>query len=354
MQVAVAMSGGIDSTVAAWTLKEQGHEVVGLTMRLHTGDDTCRDASDAAGILGIPHEIIDLREPFSREVIEPFCREYLEGRTPNPCAFCNPAIKFGILAEAARKQGADRFATGHYARIRIDEGGIPRLQKAVDETKDQSYFLALLGPEQLAFTLFPLGDITKNQVREIVGRIAPALRERKESQETCFLHDGSPGDYIRARRQDNVAKGEIIDASGKVVGTHKGLPYYTIGQRRGLGVAMGAPMYVVSLDAPNNRVVIGPESSLYRASMQVRSTVWTSGVPIEADRRLMVKIRYATPAVMATVRPEGEMLFVAFDKPVRAITPGQIAAFYEGDEVVGAGIIVRSLHARDRCSVTSL
>lgn len=342
MRVAVALSGGIDSTVAAWTLKEQGHEVVGLTMLLHAGDDACRDASDAAAILGIPHEIIDLRKFFEHEVIEPFCREYLDGRTPNPCAFCNPAIKFGKLAEAAREKGADRFATGHYAGLRFDGDGNPHLLKAADGTKDQSYFLALLGPEHLAFALFPLCDITKNEVRVIAGRIAPALRERKESQEICFLHDGSPGDYIRDRRRNGVAEGEIIDEAGKVVGRHKGLPYCTIGQRRGLGVAMGEPMYVVSLDAPNNRVVIGPESSLYQGSMQVRSPTWGSGVPFESERRLMVKVRYATPAATAIVRREGERLLVDFDEPVRAITPGQIAAFYEGDEVVGAGIIVRS------------
>jgi tRNA-specific 2-thiouridylase len=370
MRIAVAYSGGVDSTFAARLMQEQGHDVFALNMRLCQTDapilkDTarsqartksvkyhqectlctdpcpCADASAGAESLGIPLHIIDLREEFRRTIIEPFCEAYLAGRTPNPCGFCNPAIKQGILAQAARDRGAEQMVTGHYARLVFDGEGRPHLGKARYTEKDQSYFLALCQPEGLRFVRFPLGEWDKQTVKQEVRRLGLVEAPPQESQDICFLHYTSHGDFITSLYPDRVIPGDIVDTEGKVLGQHKGLVYYTIGQRRGLGVAAGKPLFVIRLDAGRNQVVLGPEEAVYSTELRVERISYPSGIPgLKAGDTLGVKIRSRSPDREVTITEiSGGNVAARFTEPALAVTPGQIAAFYRGEELIAGGVI---------------
>jgi tRNA-specific 2-thiouridylase len=345
------MSGGVDSSVTAALLKEQGFDVIGVTMRLWdgpaTGSGCCGvdDASDARRVadrLGIPFYALNYAEAFREKVVDNFVDEYLAGRTPNPCARCNQFIKFDRLLEQARDLGADFLATGHYARI-DDDGGRPRLRTGLDGGKDQSYFLAVTPAEQLGAIRFPVGNMGKDEVRRLAERYELITANKPESQDICFV-GGSAAEFIAGQGSGpGLAPGEIVDRAGNVLGEHKGAAYYTVGQRRGLHLAAGRPMYVVEVDTANNRVVVGEADEVYHGEMTVSDLNWFAEPLPDAGRKVAVKVRYAGKPVAARVEPLGlERARVVFDEPVRAVTPGQVAAFYDGDEVLGGAWIAET------------
>lgn len=341
--VAVAMSGGVDSSTTALILKEKGYRVFGLTMP--TGSSAVQEARRVADFLGIEHIVADLGDIFQSRVVEYFCRAYLAGQTPNPCISCNRYVKYGALFDYALAQGADFFATGHYARVyRDQEQDRQLLLRAVNRKKDQSYVLYHLSQERLRHLLLPLGEVpTKDDVRRMAEAAGlPYLK--KESQEICFV----PGDDYRAfltsRYGQEIRPGSFVDTEGKVLGQHQGLPFYTIGQRKGLGIALGSPAYVVSLDPSSNSVVLGQESDLMSAGLSAAETHFMMQEFARTDAALEVQIRYNARAVPARlVGVEGDKARVVFDRPQRAVTPGQAAVFYHGDFVVGGGIITAGM-----------
>ncbi len=347
--VLVAMSGGVDSSVAAAMLDEAGHDCVGVTMRLfrcrRVGRGSCcspedrRDAAVVCRALGIPHHIVDCTERFRRDVIEPFVEAYLAGRTPSPCICCNEALKFGALMQEADRIGASHVATGHYARIIERDDGF-HLLRSSDSVKDQSYFLYRLTQRELARLRFPLGEATKDEVRALACDRGLPVHEKPESQDICFV----PGDDYAAFLEEVAGDrlpgvGEIVDRAGRVVGRHPGIHSFTIGQRRGLGVAAGERRYVVALDAARNRVVVGSDEELWRSTMRVEGLTWVH--PAHAKRRwATVRVRSTHAGAPATLEPMAEgTLNVRFDEPVRAIAPGQAAVFSDGEEVLGGGWI---------------
>ena len=341
-RVAVAMSGGVDSSVTAALLKQEGHDVIGITMQVLSPEDSPADeASDArqiAGILGIPHHVLDLRDVFFQSVIANFCEEYSRGRTPNPCVRCNHYIKFGALLEQARGLGADFIATGHYARIERD-GDRHVLRRGIDTLKDQSYFLCSLTQSQLKHVLMPLGDFTKEKVRQIAQDCELYVTERGESQEICFVPDDYHGFVIRQMPQ--MAKsGPILNRQGKVLGEHRGIINYTIGQRRGIGIAAGEPLYVITIDAEKNAIVVGSKTEVYQTELIADEVNWIGmeypSQPIEVES----KIRYLHRAAKARLFPLDDCsVHVVFARPQMAITPGQTVVFYQGDTVLGGGTI---------------
>ena len=351
-RVAVGMSGGVDSSVAAMLLQNAGHEVLGVTMAIYSGRpatgpiiDSCYgpgeqgDIEEAVRIcaqLGIPHYVVDLRNEYQSMVLDYARREYLAGRTPNPCVLCNQRVKFGMLLEklpAAAGAGFDSFATGHYCRVvRVPETGRYAIRKAADDAKDQSYFLCMLGQGQLSRVIFPLGEMTKDEVRKLAREAELENHDRPESQ------DFAAGGY-RAVMHAPEAEGPITDADGNVIGRHTGVWGYTIGQRRGLGVGGGEPLYVTSIDAATNTVVAGPDSHLYRRTLVAREVNWSGISEPAGPLRLAVKIRYRNPAAPAVVTPLPGGARVTFDEPQRAIARGQWAVFYDGDILVGGGVI---------------
>ena len=338
---AVAMSGGVDSSVVAALLKEQGYAVRGVFMAFGQPDLEAHieRVRKVAAALAVQVDIIDVEEVFRAKVLDYFCAAYLAGRTPNPCVVCNPNVKFGRLLAAAGELGADFLATGHYARLERD-GDRVRLLKGVDPKKDQSYFLHRLRQEQLASLLFPLGEFTKDHVRELAAGFGIAGVHGSESQDVCFLQGTTVVSFLEAHRP--VPKGgEIVRTDGAVLGRHHGIHRYTIGQRRGLGIPDATPYYVVGLDARHNRVLVGKDEELRQDRLHLRDVNWVAGVPSELPTRFMVKIRYRHDGAEAVVASEGEDRFaVSFDEPQRAVTPGQFAVFYVNDEVIGGGEII--------------
>ena len=361
-RVAVAMSGGVDSSVAAALLVEAGRGVVGITMDLFPlvrragraagppaacGRSAARDAARVAAILGIRHVAADLHEAFERTVVDDFCREYARGRTPNPCVRCNRLVKFDLLWEKARRLGAARLATGHYARVAYDRSRRRwLLKKGVDEAKDQSYFLSGLTQDQLARTLFPLGAMTKAEVRRTAARLGlgPGVAARPESQEICFVPGRDYAGFLRKRIPAAFRPGPIVDREGRVVGRHKGIIHFTVGQRKGMGVAGPHPYYVIALDPEADAVVLGRDEDLWRRRVRVVGVNWVALRGLARARRAAVKIRHRQREAPARLRPgAGGSVLVEFESPQRAVTPGQTAVFYDGDVVLGGGTIDAAL-----------
>ncbi len=354
-RVVVAMSGGVDSSVAAALLVAEGHEVIGATMQIwpswlpaNRAEGGCcslaavEDARRVAATLGIPYYVLDLQESFADGVIRPFAEAYLRGVTPNPCLACNTRIKFRALLAKARALGATRLATGHYARSGFDPArGRYLLWRGADPRKDQSYALYGLDQEQLAASLFPLGGLRKDEVRALARDRGLAVAEKGESQEICFIPDHDYAGFLCAYRREALAPGPIVDRAGRVLGRHKGLACYTVGQRRGLGIAAPEPLYVLELRPESNEVVVGPEEALYQGELWAGEVNWIGlAPPLPASVQVMAKIRYSAPPAAAVVYPlAGGRAKVVFGRPQRAIAPGQAVVFYRGDEVLGGGTI---------------
>ncbi len=354
--VAVAMSGGVDSSVAAALLKEQGYEVVGLTMCFNLAEKDGKkpgccgltgieDARRVCQKLGIRHYLINLDKDFSRDVIRNFHQEYLNGRTPNPCVRCNQFIKFGILLKKALNLGAKFLATGHYARIVKSKPGY-LLKKAKDLKKDQSYFLYRLNREQLKHIIFPLGNFTKSKVRDMARDFGLKVAEKQDSQEICFLPDGKHGDLIKAASSNRVQPGDLVDKEGNIFGQHQGVPFYTIGQRHGLGVAKGYPLYVTRINAQANRITVGKRQEAYKSGCIIKEGHFL-GKPFKKKVEIKVRIRYNHKEMPATVYPDKKVFRVIFKQPQFAITPGQSAVFYDKDTVLGGGIIQKVIDKND-------
>jgi tRNA-specific 2-thiouridylase len=342
------MSGGVDSSLAAALLVEQGHEVIGVSMHLAGASSRCcslDDADDARQVatqLGIRFYVANYTREFRREVMLPFADAYLSGRTPLPCALCNTHFKFDHLLSRARALGADTVATGHYARRGVDpETGLPTLFRAFDHQKDQSYFLFGLTPEQLADACFPLGELDKGAVRDQARALGLATADKPESQELCFVPDGDTGGAVEALRPDAApGEGDIVDEAGETLGRHRGIHRYTVGQRRGLFLSGPRPLYVKALDAERNRVVVGPESALDAETARVESVNWISGSapPGRFEARVQIRYRHEGAPAALEVSSDGSVS-VHFHEPVRALAPGQAAVFYDGERVLGGGWI---------------
>ncbi len=353
MKIAVAMSGGVDSSVAAHILAGEGHEVFGLTMKIWAcaadapidprvccGPAAIEDAGRVARELGIPHYVVGMRGIFEERIVEHFISEYARGRTPNPCVRCNRLVKFESLLTKALSLGASHLATGHHAVIRKADSGTGHvLERARDSAKDQSYFLYSMNQEQLARVLMPVGGLGKEEVRARARRAGLHVAERPESQDTCFVPRGDIASFVAARLPEAVAPGPIEDLDGKVLGSHRGLALYTVGQRSGLGLARPRPTYVVRIDPGRNVLVVGEDEDLYASRLVADELSWIAGPPPAREFTAEAKIRYAAQSAPCVVRVEGNEARVTFAEPQRAIAPGQAVVLYDGRTVLGGGTI---------------
>ncbi|MCE2825783.1 MAG: tRNA 2-thiouridine(34) synthase MnmA [Verrucomicrobium sp.] len=353
-RVLVGMSGGVDSSAAAALLLEQGFDVVGVTLKLwpqdcvNRAEDKCcgpqavMDARSVSASLGIPYYLIDESAEFQKRVIGYFAEEYRAGRTPNPCVMCNQHLKFGTLLDRARQLGCDLVATGHFARVERTPGGRTLLLRGRDPRKDQSYFLFSLRQHQLARILFPLGEKTKADTRDVARECGLRTADKEESMEICFVPDNDYGRFLEQSRLVQRHAGEIVDTDGRVLGRHDGIEFYTIGQRKGLGISAAQPLYVLELDPATNRVVVGDESKLNRSTFSVDHCNWIPWDSPPDSFEAMAKIRYNHAGAPATVEPLPDgTARVRLHTPARAVTPGQACVFYDGDRVLGGGWIRR-------------
>jgi len=359
-KVLVAMSGGIDSTVASLMLHHEGYEVIGITMKTwdytasgggkkETGCcnlDSFNDARMAAVQHGFPHFILDIREEFGSFVVENFVDEYLAGRTPNPCVLCNTHIKWRALLKRADALGCDFIATGHYASIYQHTNGRHVITKGIDETKDQSYVLWGLEQDLLSRTLLPLGTYRKTEIRQMAHDFGyPELAKKSESYEICFVPDNDYRGFLKRKvegLEEKVAGGYFVNKEGKILGQHKGYPFYTIGQRKGLDIALGKPAFVTAIDPDTNTVVLGDEADLEKEEMRVRKINWLKYDGLTEDMTAITKIRYKDKGSLSMIRQEGNDVTVRFFDKAKGIAPGQSAVFYEGNDVIGGGIIQRA------------
>jgi tRNA-specific 2-thiouridylase len=355
-RVVVAMSGGVDSSVAAALLVEQGYDVIGMMMRLWSEEsengkgqnrcctlDSMHDARRIASKLDIPFFVLDTQDVFKRTIVNFFIDQHQQGYTPNPCLECNRHIRFEWLLNNALALGADYMATGHYARVRQAKDGTFRLLKSVDEAKDQSYVLSVLGQSQLSHALFPVGEYTKQEVRELAAKFGLPVASKHDSQDLCFLADGDYRRFLRQHSEIPIAvPGPIVNRAGEILGEHTGLPDYTIGQRKGLGLATPEPLYVLGTDPARNALIVGTQDELGSTHLTAKRVNWIAGAPPTDPIRAEVKIRYKAKGVPASVTPLADSrVAVQFAEPVRGATPGQGAIFYDGDIVLGGGIIER-------------
>ncbi len=350
--VAVAMSGGVDSSVAAALLKERGYSIVGLMLRLWSEPgqedenqcctpDAVMQARRVAARLGFPFYVIDSREYFYKTIVRSFISGYESGVTPNPCMSCNEKVRWGFLLEQAKGFGAEFLATGHYARVQRDDSGLYSLRRAKDTLKDQSYVLSRLHQQQLEHSLFPLGDYIKTEVRAIAQKYNLETAQRKESQDLCFLGHKDYREFMGRNSPQALLKGKIVNRKGEVLGEHGGLASYTIGQRKGLGIAADKPLFVIEKDQRNNRLVVGYENELSFTELIASDANWIAGTTPGSGFRAEAKIRYKAKLSPATVTIIDEKNFrVSFDEPLRDITPGQYAVIYDGDVVLGSGVIL--------------
>jgi len=339
-RVVLAISGGVDSSVAAWLLREAGHEVTGLFLQHGHASRATADAQRVAERLDMPLHTVDVREEFDRRVVGYFVDEYTAGRTPNPCVVCNKWIKFGKLFEYAEQIGAEFVATGHYARLVAADNGQIALCRGIDPSKDQSYMLFDIEREWLPRIKFPVGEYNKKKIRQLADRLGLSTAKWRESQDICFVSDGDHARFVRERRVKVDTSGEIVTTDGVVVGRHDGIERFTIGQRHGLRVALGEPRYVVQIDPNTRRVVIGAKEELARTELTAAGANWLIDVPCEPVR-CRVKIRYRSRPADATVRViDKDRFHVQFDEPCHGIAPGQAAVCYDGERVLGGGYII--------------
>lgn len=357
-KVVVAMSGGVDSSLTAALLRDQGYEVIGVTMQIWPADDPDKeidqggccslsavdDARRVADTLGIPFYVMNFRELFEQKVIDLFVREYLAGRTPNPCIACNRFIKFEAFLDKALGLGAEYIATGHYARISYDRArGRWVIGRAEDERKDQTYVLYNMSQEQLSRTLMPLGEYTKDEVRRMAASYDLKVANKPESQEICFVTDNDYHRFMNEKAGGQIHPGPFLDTYGNYLGQHRGLAYYTVGQRKGLGITFGEPMYVVALDPSRNAVILGRDDEVFSKELVAADNNFILYESLNAPLPVKAKIRYSARPADAVIRPENQgRVRVSFNEPQRAITPGQAVVYYEGDYVVGGGTIEKT------------
>ena len=353
--VMLGMSGGVDSSAAAAVLLEQGYDVVGVTMQIWPDKAEERqqveggccslsavdDARRVADRLRIPYYVLNFKEVFQQKVIEYFNQEYLKGRTPNPCIACNRFVKFEAMLQKAVSMGIDYVATGHYARIGFDESsGRYLLKKSATAAKDQTYALYTMTQDQLSRTLFPIGDFTKDRVRELARELGLSVASKPDSQEICFVEDNDYGRYISENTDTDIKPGNFIDQYGKKLGMHKGIIHYTVGQRKGLGIAFGKPMFVVAIRPEDNTVVLGDESEVFSSILTASDLNYISIASLTEEMRIKAKIRYSAREAAASIKPLPDgRVNVLFDEPQRAVTPGQSIVFYNDDVIVGGGVI---------------